>query len=447
MDAAVTEFTVVKVGLLGALTCQLGHTSHRLALTLALLDLVFQDFSHILMDMKIVVHFLLQEIAHIFIDGFSTIRSHRRTSELDFRLTFKDRFLYIDGNSRHQSVADVAILILAVELLDGLGNMLLESTLMSTSLGSMLTIDEGIVFLAILIGMGKGYLNILTLHVDNIIETLIGHIVAQKVLQTMTAEDTATIVHDGETCIQISIVAEHRLHDVIMETVVLEERIVWFKKDESTILILRLGSIVFQEITTFENKMAHLAVAERLHLEMGTEGIDRFHTDTVQTDTLLERLAIVLTTGIQHADSLNELSLRNTTAIVADADTQIVLYIDFQTCSSPHLKLIDGVIDHLLQEHINTILRQVTITQTTDVHTRTGTHMLHIAQMADIVICIFYRLLLRGICQFFSSTLFIQVFIFRHKFLRVILILFYTNSCYLLDFLNIAVAALVKDWV
>ena len=262
MDAAVTEFTVVKVGLLGALTCQLGHTSHRLALTLALLDLVFQDFSHILMDMKIVVHFLLQEIAHIFIDGFSTIRSHRRTSELDFRLTFKDRFLYIDGNSRHQSVADVAILILAVELLDGLGNMLLESTLMSTSLGSMLTIDEGIVFLAILIGMGKGYLNILTLHVDNIIETLIGHIVAQKVLQAMTAEDTATIVHDGETCIQISIVAEHCLHDVIMETVVLEERIVWFKKDESTILILRLGSIVFQEITTFENKMAHLAVAE-----------------------------------------------------------------------------------------------------------------------------------------------------------------------------------------
>ena len=180
---------------------------------------------------------------------------------------------------------------------------------------------------------------------------------------------------------------------------------------------------------------------------MGTEGIDRFHTDTVQTDTLLERLTIVLTTGIQHADSLNELSLRNTTAIVADADTQIVLYIDFQTCSSPHLKLIDGVIDHLLQEHINTILRQVTIAQTTDVHTRTGTHMLHIAQMADIVICIFYRLLLRGICQFFSSTLFIQVFIFRHKFLLVILILFYTNSCYLLDFLNIAVAALVKDWV
>ena len=262
MDAAVTELTVVKVGLLGALTCQLGNTSHRLALTLALLDLVFQDFSHILMDMKIVVHFLLQEIAHIFIDGFPTIRSHRRTSELDFRLTFEDRFLYIDGNSRHQSVADISILILAVEFLDSLGNMLLESTLMSTSLGSVLTIDEGIVFLAILIGMGKGYLNILALHVNNLIETLIGHIVAQKVLQTMTAEDTATIVHDGETCIQISIVAEHRLHDVIMETVVLEKRIVWFEKDESTILILRLGSLVFQEITALENKMAHLAISE-----------------------------------------------------------------------------------------------------------------------------------------------------------------------------------------
>ena len=42
--------------------------------------------------MEIVVYFLLQEIAHILIDGFATIRRHRSTSELNLGLTLEDRF-------------------------------------------------------------------------------------------------------------------------------------------------------------------------------------------------------------------------------------------------------------------------------------------------------------------------------------------------------------------
>ena len=142
-------------------------------------------------------------------------------------------------------------------------------------------------------------------------------------------------------------------------------------------------------------------------IEVGTEGIDRLHTHTVQTDALLERLAVVLTAGIQHTYSLNELSLRNTTTIVAHADTQIVLDIDFQTGTCAHLEFIDRVVYHLLQEHINTIFWQISISQTTDVHTRTGAYMLHIAQVADVIIGILYRLLLlRGIGKLISGIQF-----------------------------------------
>ncbi len=133
---------------------------------------------------------------------------------------------------------------------------------------------------------------------------------------------------------------------------------------------------------------------------MRAEGIHRLHTHTVQSDTLLERLAVILTTGIQHAHSLDKFTLRNTTTIVAHADPQMIFDINLQSGSSSHLELVDRVIYHLFQKHIDTILRQVTIAQTTDIHTRTSTYMLHIAQVSDVVIGIFYRLLLLWGFQF-----------------------------------------------
>ena len=349
------------------------------------------------MDMEIVIYFLLDEITHILVDGLATIRSHRGATELNLRLTLEDWLLYVQGYGSNDTITDVAILILAIELLDGLGDMLLEGTLMSTALSGMLTIDKGIILLAILIGMCEGYLNVLALHMHDFIQSLIGHVVSQEILQAMTAQDAATIVHDGKTGVQISIVAKHGFHDVIMERIVLEESIIWFEEDVSTILVLGLRSLVALEVTTLENQVAHLAITEGFHLEMGAEGIDRLHTDTIQADTLLERLAIILTSGIEHADRLDKFALRNTTTIVAHADTKMVLYVDFKTGTSSHLKLVDGIIHHLLQEHVDTILRQVAVAQTTDIHTWTSTHMLHVAQVANVVIGIFHRLLLRSV--------------------------------------------------
>ena len=44
-----------------------------------------------------------------------------------------------------------------------------------------------------------------------------------------------------------------------------------------------------------------------------------------------------------------------------------------------------------------------TSSQTADVHTRTGTHMLHIAQVSDVVVGIFYWLLLLRGCLLYTS--------------------------------------------
>ena len=241
MNATVAQLTIVQVSLLGTLAGQFRHTCHRLALALALLDLVLNDLSHILVDMQVVVHLLLDEVAHIFINSV-TIGSHHGRAQLDLGLTLEDGFLDVDGYGGHDARTDVAILVFAKELLDGLGNMLLEGTLVGSSLGGVLAVDEGVVFLAILVGMGEGYLDIVAFEVDNGIEGVIGHAVFQQVLQSVTRENAPPVVHDGKSGIQIGVVAQHVLHNVVMKPIVLEELgiVVGLEVDIGTAFVVRL---------------------------------------------------------------------------------------------------------------------------------------------------------------------------------------------------------------
>ena len=51
-----------------------------------------------------------------------------------------------------------------------------------------------------------------------------------------------------------------------------------------------------------------------------------------------------------------------------------------------HLELVDRVVDYLLQKHIDAVLGQLTVAQATDIHTRTCTHMLHVGEVAYVVV-------------------------------------------------------------
>ena len=91
---------------------------------------------------------------------------------------------------------------------------------------------------------------------------------------------------------------------------------------------------------------------------MGAQGVDSLHTHTIQTYRLLESLRVVLTTCIEYADSLDEFALRDASTIVANGDAQIFIDIDFNPLASLHLKLVNRVVNDLLQQNIDTILRK-----------------------------------------------------------------------------------------
>ena len=185
MDTAIAKFTVMQVRLLGTLASQFGHTGHGLSFPFRRSNLLEHGVGNLRILVQEIVHLLFDEITHIFIHRHS-VRTHGQRTEFDLGLTFKHRFLHIDGNGRHDAVSDIPILeVLVIKLLDGLGNMLLESTLMSATLRRMLSVHERIVLLAILIGMREGYLYVLTLHVDDGIHGVSGHGIGEQIFQTI----------------------------------------------------------------------------------------------------------------------------------------------------------------------------------------------------------------------------------------------------------------------
>ena len=109
---------------------------------------------------------------------------------------------------------------------------------MGTSLCGVLAVDKRVVFLAVLVGVGEGNLDIFAFEVDDGVEGIVGHPVFQQVLQTVARQDAPAIVHDGQASIQVGIVAEHVFHDVIVKRILLEQRVVWFEVDVGAVFVL-----------------------------------------------------------------------------------------------------------------------------------------------------------------------------------------------------------------
>ena len=122
-----------------------------------------------------------------------------RRTEFDFRLTLEHRFLDVDGDGGHKTVANIAVFVFPEKFLDGAGDVLLEGRLMGTALNRVLTVDERIIFLAVLVGVGQRDFDVLALQVDDGVERVVGHSVFQQVFQAVARQDSPTVVHYRQT--------------------------------------------------------------------------------------------------------------------------------------------------------------------------------------------------------------------------------------------------------
>ena len=149
-------------------------------------------------------------------------------------------------------------------------------------------------------------------------------------------------------------------------------------------------------MTLLKLSTACLAIAETLYHEFPTQSIDRLGTYTIESDRLFEGLGVVLTTCVEERYSLHHFAQRDTTAIVANAHNLacIARLIGIRTHSNldgfafVHTELIDGVVDGLFDEYIDTIVVVLAIAQFADIHTGTAADMLAVVEMDNVVVVV-----------------------------------------------------------
>ena len=199
MNSAIAEFPVMQICLLCTLTSQLGYTSHGFTFVLTLSNFILKHVSHIFfMNVQKVINLALNKVTNILVYGFAAWLHQRRT-KLNLGLRLENRLFNVDGYSRNDTVSNICKLVTFVEkFFDCTCNMLFKSTLMRSALRSMLTIHKAMVLFTILIGMSESNLNILSFNMNDRIKWVYSHVVNQQILQTITALDTASIIHNGK---------------------------------------------------------------------------------------------------------------------------------------------------------------------------------------------------------------------------------------------------------
>ncbi len=389
MYGAIAQFAVVQTGSLAHLARLLCHARHFLAQFLALLHFSEKHLCHIGILVQIVVHLAFHEVAHELVYRDAALGRRALRAQLHLGLTLEKGFLNIDADGSHHAVAYVGIfVVLSRIILDGFCHIFLEGCLMRAAQCCMLTVDEAVVFLAVLLRVGEGNLYVLARKMDDGIERLVVHAVVQQVAQSFAREDAPAVEQDGETRVQISVVAQHRLHKLVVELVVLEKGGVGFEIDVRAVLLLRVLRCVALQHALRKNNAVHLPVAVGARLEASAQGVHRLQTHTIQTHAFLERLAVVFSARVQHRNSLNQLAQGNATAVIAHADAQAVLHVHLYALALPHLELIDAVVDDFLHEHIDAVLGLAAVAQPANIHAGARAHVLHVAQVAYVFLVV-----------------------------------------------------------
>ncbi len=409
MHSAIEQFLVMQTDLFRLLPGFLGYAGHSLALTLVGLDLFQNHVGNREIAAKIIVKLFLYEIADEFRHR-RPIRTHVPRSELRLGLRFKDRFLNLDRDRGHNTVAYIRILKarLVEIVLDRARHSLLKGCQVGSALRRVLTVDKRIVFLAILVGMRQSHFYILTFQMDNRIERFLCHIFAQKVEQSATRKEFLSVEYNCQSGVQERIVLQQRHYEFIIVVIPGEQRIVGRELDKCSVRLFRISHRRFlNDISTAILHALHLAIANRPDQEVVRQGIDSLDADTIQSHGFLERLAVVFTAGVHPRRGLDELAERYAATGVLDSHG-CFRHIDTQRFAKPHHIFVNGIVEHLLQQHVYAVVGSRPIAKLTDIHTGAAADMLIPVKGNNIVFVIV------GICVRHGLPHYVQFFYFAH---------------------------------
>ena len=176
MDTAVAQLAVMNLALFGSLSGNLLNPFKLFSLPFTALNFFLQCIGGFRVFMEVIIKFLLKKVSNKSTDGFP-IRRNGKGSKFGFGLRLKDRFLYLNTDSRNNASPNIACFkIFLTKVADGLNHGLTKSRLMGPPLGGVLPVDKRKVIFAVLIEVSESDLYIISLDMNKRIQGSFGNI-------------------------------------------------------------------------------------------------------------------------------------------------------------------------------------------------------------------------------------------------------------------------------
>ena len=109
--------------------------------------------------------------------------------------------------------------------------------------------------------MCEGDFDVFALEMHDGIQSVSGHRVVEQVFESVAAQYPSAVIHYGESRVQVGVVTEHRLYDVVVEGVVLEEFGVWLEVDVCSVLVVGLFCHVTLQLSALKNRSSYLSIS------------------------------------------------------------------------------------------------------------------------------------------------------------------------------------------
>ena len=170
--------------------------------------------------------------------------------------------------------------------------------------------------------MGKNKFKIFALITEQLVQRILCavHFPHNQILQPLFTKKNVSVAVDFQTWIQVSIIPQTFFNHFHVKIIFTEHFSIRNKFKISAVLYARLCipnmSRFFNTPLVFHN--SHFSVADTCSTEIRRKRVCSLNTNTVHTNSLLKNRIIVFCASIYVANTLLQLSQRNTTPIVAN---------------------------------------------------------------------------------------------------------------------------------
>ena len=259
---------------------------------------------------------------------------------------------------------------------------------MRAAVAGVLAVHEREVVLAEAVRVREADLEVLLAVVDRLVDLLELRLVGHQVQQAVVGAEGLAVEVDREAGVEVGGEADAALDELRPELVSLEDRRVGGELHVGAVSLVGATLGLVHEQAPLELDLGELAVAHGAGEELRGEGVDGLRADAVHADGELEDVVVELAAGVELAHALAELAEGDAAAVVAAGDGLLVDR-ELDLAAEAGNELVDGVVEHLLEEDVDAVHVVGAVALAPDVHAEAQADVLQSLERLDgrFVVC------------------------------------------------------------